>query len=121
MPISTDFLNTCRTSIIAQPEYTAFNTAHAAYVSASRASKPVYWVAAYDNAQAGQSPAYRLHAAIRSVVTSQAAISGGLSDGERETAIQTLAAEYIPNTKRPRDAVQEAAELDKLIREDRVS
>jgi len=118
MPYTESFLSTCRTTISATAEYTAFQTALTNYTSSSASNRHRYWTAAYDNAQAGQSPAYRLHAAVRGAVTAQAAITGGISETERETAIRTLAAEYIPNIKRPlRDAEEQAALTSLLLQE----
>lgn len=117
MPVTTAFLNTCRTSIITLPEYTAFNTSHATFASASRADRARYWQATYGDGNP-TSPAYLLRRAIRDTVTSQATITGGISPAEREESIRTLAAEYAPQSPKPQSHADEAAALQALIVEE---
>lgn len=119
MAATAAFLTTCRTAIAASPVLTAFQTAYAALASASRATKPVQWNAVYDNGQEGQSPAYRLRAEIRAIVTSLGEAT--VTPLDREAAIQTLSAEYVPTVRRPRNAVQEQAALQQLLIEDMLS
>lgn len=120
MPITVSFLATCRTSIIALPEYTTFNTSYAALVSASRASRPTYWQATYGDGSP-TSPAYLFHLAIRNTVTALASTTGGISPLETEEAIRTLAAEYIPRAKRPKNYAEESAALQELLLQDQMS
>lgn len=115
MPLTTAFLNTCRTSIITLPEYTAFNTSYATYASAAKANRPAYWHATYGDTT---KPAYLLRKAIRDTVTAQAASSGGVSPTEREEAIRTLAAEYVPQPGKPANFADEAAALQTLLLEE---
>lgn len=119
MAVTTAFLNSCRTQIVASAEYTAFNTAYAAYASASRASKPGYWHAAFGDNQAGLSPAYRLNKLIRDTIRGLA--DSTISPSEYESAYRTLSAEYVPDTQRPNDANEERAALQQALIEDAAS
>lgn len=120
MAASAAFLTTCRAAIILQPEYTAFNTALSSFATSSRSQRSYYWQQCFDDGQAGLSPAYRLRAAIRGVVTSLQA-RNGVTDLDRETAVQTLCREYVGEQRRPTNAVEEAALLQQAIVQDMLS
>jgi hypothetical protein len=119
MAVTTALLNSCRTQILASAEYAAFRAAYASYASASRASRPAYWQAAYGDNQPGLSPAYRLRKFARETVAGLA--DATVTAGERETAYQTLAAEYVPNAPQPLDAVQERSLTLQTLVEDALS
>ncbi len=116
MAVAESFLTSCRTVIAALPELTAFRTAYALFDAAARANKGRYWCLAFDDAQAGMSPAYRLKKAIRDTVNGHA--DAPTTQSDRESAYRTLAAQYVPALERPRDNADELAELHRLIQED---
>lgn len=113
MPISESFLATCRATIDDQAELTTFRTAFGLYESASHANKSQYWHLAFNDAQAGLSPAYALKAVIRGVA--QTTADSTISPLERESAYRTLVAEYVPDVKQPMTAPEEAAALTELL------
>lgn len=113
MPIAQSFLDTCTTSILLLPELTTFRTAYALYDAASQTDRPGYWADAFDDAQSGLSPAYRLRKAIRDIVRST--VDATISPTEREEAYRTLTALYVPDIKPPRPYAEEAADLQDLL------
>ena len=110
--VSTTLMDTFRSAVEDEPELAAFRTAYAAFDAASRADKGGYWQAAFDDAQAGMSPAYRLKRAIRGVVAS---LGGSLTPLGREAAYRALAAQYVPEVPPPAPAEQEAVALQQLL------
>ena len=113
MAISSAFLTTCRAAIILTPEYTAYQAALAALDAASEPDRLAKWQAAYNDAQAGLSPAYRLRRAIRDVVMNQdLSLLGAL---EREQVCQTLAGMYLRDDERPLTSAEDAAALSTLV------
>lgn len=118
MAVTEAFLASCRTAIEASPELAAFRTAYAAFDAAPRSSKGRYWRAAFDDAQAGLSPAYRVKKLVRETV--QALADGTVTAMERETAYRTLAGQYAPSVREPQSTTEVAAELQRVIQEDRV-
>lgn len=119
MAVTEAFLSSCRDAIEASPELAAFRTAYAAFDAAPRSSKGRYWRAAYDDAQAGLSPAYRVKKVVRDTV--QALADGTVTAMERESAYRTLAGQYVPNVREPQLPAEAAAELQRVIQEDRVT
>jgi|GEM_PF-6134680 len=121
MALTDSFLVTCRGVIDDLDELTTYRDALANIASASRASRVAAWHAAYSPTTTGQSPAYLLRKAIRDTVNAQADIAGTLGPLERESAYSQLAGEYVSTYPKPLDDNQEQAELEKLIRLDRLS
>lgn len=119
MAVTAAFLTSCRTAIEASAEYTAYNTAHAAYAAGSRSTRSALWHAAYSRTTNAASPAQQLNDLIRQTVTALGETT--VTARDRETAVQTLTAQYVASPKRPRNAVHEAAELQKLLIEDQLS
>lgn len=113
MAVTEAFLTTCRTSIERASELSAFRTAYAAYNSASRSTRGVYRELAYGSTS-GESLAYKCRAMIRSVVTNLST-TNGVTAIDREDAIRTLAAEYVPDAPRIIPPAEEAAEFRTLI------
>jgi hypothetical protein len=118
MPTTAAYLTTCRTAIAASPELTAFRTA-IALIAGTRTNRARYWWLAYNDAQAGMSPAYRLRKSIRDTVNANADATISLT--ERESAYQSFVLEFAPTMTRPMDAAQEQAELERLLIEDQLS
>ncbi len=108
-----------RAQIVASVAYSTYNTAHAAFVAASRSARPVLWHAAYSDSQDGLSPAYRLKTAIRDAINSLSPAT--VTDSEREETFRTLASQYVASPPRPRTAIEEQVELQKLLIEDAAS
>lgn len=115
MPYTESFLATCRTQIEATAEFTAYRTAYGLYDAASVADKAAYWQATFSDSQSGQSPAMALKKVIRSVVTSQAAITGGISDTERETAYRSLQSQYVGKPAPPISDAKRTEILTELL------
>lgn len=116
MAVTESFLASCRTSIELHPEFTAFRTAYTAFDTAPRAQKGAYWRLAFDDAQTGLSPAYRLKKVIRDVIAATADTT--VSRTEREEAYRTLSSQYVPAVTEPKERAEEVAELHRLILED---
>lgn len=121
MALTDSFLVTCRSYIDDLDELATYRAALANIASAARANRVAAWHAAYSPTLTGQSPAYNLRLAIRGVVNAQADIAGTLGPLERESAYSTLSGEYVSTYPKPLDDNQEQAELEKLIRLDRLS
>lgn len=119
MAITNALLSSCHAQIVASVAYSTFTAAHAAFVAGSRTARPALWHAAYGDAQAGLSPAYRLKKFIRDTVAGLAAST--VTPSERETAYQTLVAQYVTTPNRPNNVLEEQAELQKLLTEDAAS
>jgi hypothetical protein len=119
MPVAAAFLPSCRARILTTPEHAAFAAAYAAFASASRADRLRYWRAAYDDARDGLSPAYRLRREIRGTVAALA--DAAVTRAERESAYETLSAEYVPAVRAPLGAARQAAALRTLLDEDMAS
>lgn len=113
MAVTEAFLASCRTAVEATPELTAFRAAYALYDAATRANKSRYWRLAFDDAQAGLSPAYRLKKVCRETVLALA--DATVTASERESAYRTLATQYVPDVPEPAPVEQEQAELQRLI------
>jgi hypothetical protein len=120
MAVSAAFLTTARSVIADSAEYAAFQTAYAAYASASRSQRAAEWNDCFSNAQVGLSPAYRLEKAIRDAVFGADGVSA-LSPLDLEAAVRQLSGEYLPRPKRPASASEEAAQLQELMIQDAVS
>lgn len=119
MAASASFLESCRVQIRVLPELTAFTAALASYNGAARGDRGRYWYLAFNDNQAGLSPAYRLRRAIRDIVT--AYVDSTANAGDREAACVTLANEFCPDTPSPQSTGQEAAELQTAIIDDLLS
>lgn len=113
MAVTESFLASCRTAIDLHPEVAAFRAAYALYDAASRADKGRYWRLAFDDAQTGLSPAYRLKKLVREVIASLA--DATVTPAEREAAYRTLGGEYVPAVPEPTPIEQEQLELQRLI------
>jgi len=122
MALTTAFVNTCRSAVLAPlAELTAFRAALAVAQSGTRATRVAAWYATYSPGTDGLSPAYNLRRAVRDVVNAKADAAGTMSPSERELAYQQLVAEVVPDTSRPISDAEEATALETLIREDRLS
>jgi hypothetical protein len=118
MAVTDAFLAVCRTRINATTEKSAFATALTNLWNATRVNKGATWQAAFGDAQDGGSPAFRLHKAIREVVTAynqEAANGAPYGNLAIQAAINTLAAEYIPRPNRPLSKSERDAILERLI------
>lgn len=118
MSLTTAFLNTCRTAISSLPELTTFQSALTAALNGTRSARIAAWHATYTPGTAGLSPALNLRRAIRDTINAQADASGALGLLDRESAFQTLSAEFVPTYTRPPSDAEEAAGLEKLLREE---
>lgn len=121
MALTTAFLNTCRTAVGSLTELTTFRAALRVAQGSRRADRIAAWHAAYSPTTSGPSPAYNLRRAIRDTVNAQADIAGTLGQLDRESAVRTVAAEFVPDFARPPSDDQEQAALEQLLREDTLS
>jgi hypothetical protein len=119
VPVTSAQMASFRAQIVASVAYSAYNTAHAAFVAASRSARPALGHAAYSDAQEGLSPAYRLKTAIRDAIASLAPAT--VTAAEREETYRTLVEQYVATPTRPRTAIEDQVELQKLLIEDAAS
>jgi len=121
MALTDSFLATCRAAIALLPELATFRTAKTLAETGTRAQRTAAWNAAYSDAQAGLSPAYRLRKAVRDTVNAQADTAGTLGLLDRESAYQTLVAEVVTTVPPPSSAAAEYAAFQRLVTEDQLS
>ena len=117
MALTDAFLATCRVSINALTELTTFRDA-AALTTHTRAGREAAYSRGYGSATSTPSPAYNLALAIRATVAALADANGALGLLDRESAVTTLTAEYLPTPDRPTSEAQETVEEAALMRED---
>lgn len=102
MPASASFLSTCLATVQATPEYAAFAVATAALSAAGEDARQAKWKLAYDDAQPGLSPAYRLRRAVRdAIANAMVSQTVDLSPADREAAYQTLVLQVAPRYPQP--------------------
>lgn len=122
MPVTDAFLANCREDIEDLPELTTFRTAQASLGLGSRAERGQAWANCYDdNRSHDRSPAFRLRKAIRSVVQGRAGSAGTLSQADRESAYQTMVAEFAPDYPQPSPTPRESEQLQQALLEDMLS
>lgn len=122
MALTDAFLATCRVAINSLPELTTFRTANTlAATEQSRIGRVAAYGRAYGATTSTPSPAYNLARAIRETVNAQADSNGTLGLLDRESAVTTLTAEFVPNVTRPESEDTETAELEAFLREDQLS
>jgi hypothetical protein len=92
MAVSTAFLNTCETAVLALPEYAAYQAGVAAFESATDDAKLAKWQLLFGENQPGGSLALRLRRAVRDVV--QANSTSSIPPGDLEAAYRQLAAPF---------------------------
>jgi hypothetical protein len=121
MALTTAFLNTCRDAIADLAELTAFRSALAGALSGTRSARVSAWSATYAHTSSDPSPAYNLRRAIRDTVNAQADASGALGLLDRESAYQTLSAEFAPDYPKPPSDAEEAAALEIILSQEQLS
>ena len=109
MPLTDAYLASCRTTILASAELTAFRAARAVTDSSTRAARRAAWYATYEPAAGGLSPAYNLRKMIRDIVNAQGDITGNITGLDRESAYRTFVSEFAPDLDRPATETQELA------------
>jgi hypothetical protein len=113
------FLGSCRSAVAVLTELTTFRTANRLGESEHTISgRATAYQRTFGTSQSNPSPAYNLALAIRQTVSALADAAGTLGVYDRERAVRTLTAEYVPATDRPPTAEQEATELAQLLAED---
>jgi hypothetical protein len=117
--VTAAFLAARRTEIALLAELTAFQAAVATLNATSAADYGRYWQAAFGDAQAGLSPAYRLRKAIRDTV--RGAADGTQSALDLEGAYRTLVGEYVSEPPAPTNFNDDAALLQQILTEDALS
>ena len=120
MALTDSFLASARVSINVLAELATFRTAGALTVH-TRAGRVTAYSRAYGEALSTPSPAYNLARAIRQTVSALADASGALGVRDRESAVTTLTAEYLPTAERPPTAAEELEEEKQLAIEDQLS
>jgi hypothetical protein len=122
MPLSSAFLDTCRTRVEATGEYAAF-VAAGALSAGTRGERVAQWGRLYATGVDGTSVASRLRAAVRAVVNAEAdkaaaAGDGVVTAGERESATATLVAQAAPAAPRPPSDADEYDAYQRAVKED---
>jgi hypothetical protein len=120
MALTDAFLATCRVAINSLPELAAFRSANA-LTDHTRVGREAAFGRAFGSTTSTPSPAYNLALAIRVTVGAQADASGALGALDRESAVSTLTAEYLPAGERPPSQAEEAAATEALLLEDQLS
>lgn len=117
------FLTTCRSAVALLPELATFRAAGTVTDASTRAERRAAWHTRHSPVGSLPSLANRLRKTIRDVVNAEAdkqaaTGSGVVATADRESAYQTLIAEFVPIPDRPRSDPDELAALQAALDED---